>query len=133
MNIDPRSGLTGQQVDDLRRKLLIAREQIRARARTVRQAETVPADREVPGDAADQAEISFEQALASEFAEADRERLRDINDALARIDAGRYGLCEATGEPIGLDRLQAQPWARYTSAHQEQLEAASRAGPPPSL
>lgn len=31
-----------------------------------------------------------------------------------RADGGGYGYCEDTGEPIGLDRLKANPTARYT-------------------
>lgn len=38
--------------------------------------------------------------------------LRDVNDALARIDAGTYGNDEQTGEPIPVERLEANPSAR---------------------
>ncbi len=39
-------------------------------------------------------------------------QLRDVNDALAKIDKGTYGVCEKTGENISLDRLRAYPAAR---------------------
>lgn len=38
--------------------------------------------------------------------------LKDVNDALAKMEAGTYGICEKTGEEIPLDRLQAYPAAR---------------------
>lgn len=38
--------------------------------------------------------------------------LKDVNDALAKMDAGKYGLCEKTGEEIPMDRLEAYPAAR---------------------
>lgn len=38
--------------------------------------------------------------------------LKDVNDALAKMEAGTYGICEKTGEVIPLDRLQAYPAAR---------------------
>lgn len=41
-------------------------------------------------------------------------QLSEVNDALERIKKGTYGLDEKTGEPIGLDRLQANPSARFS-------------------
>ncbi len=39
-------------------------------------------------------------------------QLRDVTDALARIDTGTYGVDEKTGEPISAERLEANPAAR---------------------
>ena len=50
--------------------------------------------------------------------------LGDIADALARIDRGTYGICEATGRAIGKPRLLACPWARYCIEHARSLEKA---------
>ncbi len=38
--------------------------------------------------------------------------LKDVNDALAKMEAGKYGVCEKTGEEIPTDRLEAYPAAR---------------------
>lgn len=38
--------------------------------------------------------------------------LRDINDALAKMEVGTYGICEKTGKEIPLERLEAYPAAR---------------------
>jgi RNA polymerase-binding transcription factor DksA len=38
--------------------------------------------------------------------------LRDVLDALEKMDAGTYGICEKTGTEIALDRLRAYPAAR---------------------
>jgi DnaK suppressor protein len=40
-----------------------------------------------------------------------RELLEQTEHALARIDAGTYGVCESCGKPIGKARLQAFPRA----------------------
>ena len=48
--------------------------------------------------------------------------LRDIEDALRRLEQGSYGTCEQCGKPIGDERLEAKPWARYCIVHQSQLE-----------
>ena len=41
-----------------------------------------------------------------------RERLRDVERALAKMDEGTYGLCERCGKPINPERLEALPTAR---------------------
>jgi DnaK suppressor protein len=131
MKIQAGSGLTEQQVELLRHKLLAARDAIVARAERWRPPPGAP-DGEAPGDPADQAEATFEQGLRGTLSTADQARLREITDALLRLDRGVYGIDEDSGEPIGFERLSAAPWARFTQDHQEQLEAA-RPGRPPSL
>jgi RNA polymerase-binding transcription factor DksA len=37
----------------------------------------------------------------------------EVEAALQRIRNGTYGICEATGKPISLDRLRAIPWTRF--------------------
>lgn len=44
-------------------------------------------------------------------------RLREINEALGKIEKGTYGVCEVCGEPIGEDRLEANPAARTCKEH----------------
>lgn len=44
-------------------------------------------------------------------------RLRDVNDALKKIEDGKYGICEVSGEQIEEDRLNANPAARTSKAH----------------
>ncbi len=49
-------------------------------------------------------ELSIERDLAAQ--------IDDVDDALHRLDEGRYGLCEVCGQPIGADRLVVIPAAR---------------------
>ncbi len=39
--------------------------------------------------------------------------VREIDDALARIEDKTYGMCIATDKPISKERLLAKPWAKY--------------------
>lgn len=39
--------------------------------------------------------------------------VREIDDALSRIDDRTYGICVATDKPISMERLRAKPWAKY--------------------
>jgi RNA polymerase-binding transcription factor DksA len=40
-----------------------------------------------------------------------RQRVRDVDDAVANVDAGRYGICERCGQPIAPGRLEVLPTA----------------------
>ena len=51
-----------------------------------------------------------------------RKLIAKINDALERIEDGTYGYCEETGEPIGLERLEARPIATLSIEAQERHE-----------
>lgn len=44
-------------------------------------------------------------------------RLRDVTEALARMEAGNYGACDVCGSPIESDRLEANPAARTCMTH----------------
>ena len=43
-----------------------------------------------------------------------KDRLLEIETALARIERGNYGVCEETDEPIEVERLRALPWTRLS-------------------
>src|SRR6266566_41133 len=55
------------------------------------------------------ATLAFERQHAAALLEAAREQLAAIDTALRRLEAGRYGVCERCGQPIGEDRLAARP------------------------
>ena len=76
------------------------------------------------GDAGYEAEVREEQAREAQNAS---DTLNEVRLALARIDAGTFGLCETGGEHIDEKRLEAIPWTRYCSVHQ--AEAATGPGP----
>jgi RNA polymerase-binding transcription factor DksA len=65
---------------------------------------------------------TFDQDLAIGMAETERELLREIDEALVRITAKTYGVCQLTGKPIPKARLDAKPWAKYTIEAARQLE-----------
>ncbi len=76
----------------------------------------------LPVHMADVGTDNYEQEFTLGLVEKDRNLLREINHALAKIQDGTYGICEATGKPIGKPRLEAQPWARYSIEHARELE-----------
>lgn len=68
----------------------------------------------LPVHMADQGTDAYEQEFTLGLVEKDRTLLREINDAMAKLQNGTYGICEGTGNPIGRPRLEAQPWARHS-------------------
>ena len=52
-----------------------------------------------------------------------KERLLEIESALARIERGVYGVCEETDEQIEPERLRALPWTRLSIEGAEMREA----------
>ena len=53
--------------------------------------------------------------------------LAEIDEALGRIESGRYGICEMSGQPIPASRLKAIPFARFTVEWQAEIEKRKKA------
>jgi RNA polymerase-binding protein DksA len=64
----------------------------------------------------------YEQEFALGLMDSERKLIREIDDALQRIEQHTYGICEGTGKPISKARLEAQPWARYCIEYARLLE-----------
>jgi RNA polymerase-binding transcription factor len=60
---------------------------------------------------ADMATHTYDRELDSTLEESEGQHLGHIDAALKRIETGSYGVCENCGRPIGLERLEAMPWA----------------------
>jgi DnaK suppressor protein len=73
-------------------------------------------------DPADRATIEEEHALELRTRDRERKLLKKIAQSLIRIDAGDYGFCDETGEPIGLGRLIARPTATLSLEAQQRRE-----------
>jgi RNA polymerase-binding protein DksA len=65
---------------------------------------------------------NYEQEFALGLMDSERKLLKEIDDALQRIEKRTYGICEGTGKPISKARLEAQPWARYCVEYARMLE-----------
>jgi DnaK suppressor protein len=79
----------------------------------------------VAGEAPDTGDSSIADATADGISaerERDMDELREVQDALGRIERGTYGLCMRCGEPIEPQRLRALPTARYDLPHQEEQD-----------
>jgi len=73
-------------------------------------------------DDIDRASLETDKALDLRTKDRARKLISKIDEALARIENGTYGFCEETGEPIGLERLEARPVATLSIEAQERHE-----------
>lgn len=73
-------------------------------------------------DPADRATIEEEHALELRTRDRERKLLKKVQQSIALIDAGEYGWCEETGEPIGIARLLARPTANLSLEAQQRRE-----------
>jgi DnaK suppressor protein len=77
-------------------------------------------------DMADRASKETDRALELRTRDRQRKLISKIDDALRRIEAGTYGYCEETDEPISLRRLEARPIATLSLEAQERHERLER-------
>lgn len=79
-------------------------------------------ENEVFADPNDRATVEEENMLEQRVRDRERKLLKKIDQSLARIEAGDYGYCLETGEPIGIPRLLARPTAELCIEAQEKHE-----------
>jgi DnaK suppressor protein len=70
-------------------------------------------------DIADRATSAFAREFSFSLSENEGKMLRMIDQAIARLDAGKFGKCVHCEKPIEPQRLQAIPWALHCIACQE--------------
>ncbi|MBL7114992.1 MAG: TraR/DksA family transcriptional regulator [Kiritimatiellae bacterium] len=70
----------------------------------------------------DEDEDSFDHDFALSVAGSEQNLIKEIDEALRRMDAGVYGICEMTDKPISKARLVAIPYARYCIEAQTEQE-----------
>ncbi len=88
-----------REVGDLRQEVLDYTEDLRDE------------DRSYGNHIADDATNTFEQERQAALQRNLETVLIDVNDALARMDAGTYGTCVDCGKEIPIERLEARPYA----------------------
>ncbi len=123
------SPLRVEELDDFRTLLLKHRRTLLGNVARMR-AEALEKNRQdaagnlskFPTSPADLGSDNYEMEFTLSMMEGERELLKEIDDALKRMDGSIYGICEATGESISRDRLQFEPWARYTVEYTSLLE-----------
>ncbi len=84
---------------------------------------------EPTSDVSDRASLEEDHFLEFRVRDRERKHLHAIDEALARIQDGSYGICEQTGEMIGIARLLVRPTATLSIEAQEQQELTRKMQP----
>ena len=128
--------LTAEQTEELRKQLEQRREELRALIRE----ELLRADEERYADLAGQVHDPEEASVADLLVDLNLTtiekhalELREVEDALARIRDGDYGICIDCGAPIGKARLKAYPTAVRCIQCQDKWEKTHASGGTPAL
>lgn len=77
------------------------------------------------GDAADIAQYNVSSDLDTHLISMEADELSEIELALKKFHDGNYGVCEFTGRPIPIARLEAMPLTRYSVEAQREAEKTS--------
>jgi len=118
--VRPGKPLVGDAAEEFRVMLLQKRSEITGDVTTL-QEEALNRNRQdaagdlssMPIHMADLGSDNYELEFTLGLIEGERAILKEIDEALERIQEGTYGLCLATGAAIGKARLRAKPWAKY--------------------
>lgn len=70
--------------------------------------ESMDGDENFP-DPSDRATMESDRNSMLRIRDRERKLIFKIQEALQRLDAGEYGICEECGEEIGIERLKARP------------------------
>jgi DnaK suppressor protein len=74
-------------------------------------------------DNGDWATLDEDTWISIEEAEVASQTLREVREALQRIENGTYGKCISCGRPIEPDRLEAVPWTPFCRKDQKKADA----------
>jgi len=105
------------------RKILEKKAEEVRRSMSAQKAEQVVSRLDIPSDEGDLSQHHHEEWIFLNRNTIDMKLLREIADALHRMDIGQYGECPECEEPISAKRLDAVPWARYCVTCQERIAA----------
>jgi DnaK suppressor protein len=127
--------LSPEDVEELRTLLMEKRSQLVGDVGTLQDEAQRGSRREAAGDLssmpvhmADLGTDNYELEFTLGLLEGGRAHLQEIDEALERIRKGVYGVCVATGKPIGKARLRAKPWAKYSYEYAMALEKGQHRG-----
>lgn len=111
-----------ERIEEMKALLLKLKEETLKEIKKSMKSSSDNAGGEPSGDIYDQASSERDRELGLLLSDREREKLRNIDDALIRIQEGEYGICEECGCDIPLGRLKVMPFAHYCVKCKEDIE-----------
>jgi DnaK suppressor protein len=96
------------KVSVIRKKLMVQRDELLSEAEQTISAK-LGAEKQSFPDPTDQAAAELDNNFMLRLRGREQKLLKKIDEAIARIDEGTYGVCESCGGQISLKRLEARP------------------------
>ena len=125
----PKKKATAKKFDHYKKNLLEIKEQMQDDLKMMNDENVNGNDKgggDVSGHALHMADVAtdmYDREFNLGLASNDRETLLRVNEALARIKDGNYGLCSNCEKPIAVARLKAIPYVELCVKCQEKLES----------
>jgi DnaK suppressor protein len=102
-----------ERLDEIKNILLKMKEEtLKEISKSMKSSSDLPSG-EPSGDIYDQASSERDRELGLLLGDREREKLRNIEEALLRFEEGDYGICDECGDEIPIGRLKVMPFARY--------------------
>ncbi|HUY20459.1 MAG TPA: TraR/DksA family transcriptional regulator [Candidatus Binataceae bacterium] len=109
---DHRMSADAERHNMLRNMLVRLRDETYQRVKELRRDQEQEAE-PPPADEMDMARSTADIEMHAGLIARQEEKLRFVDEALSRLDAGRYGICLGCHGPIPIERLMALPLAPY--------------------
>jgi DnaK suppressor protein len=115
----PKTRLSQKQLGEFKRLLLAKRAELQGNVvnmtdQSLQRGETGDGGfSSMPIHMADLGTDNWEKEFNLDLIANEQALVKEIDEALERIENGTYGVCLATHKPITLARLRAKPWAKY--------------------
>jgi DnaK suppressor protein len=114
--------MKGKKLEEMRNLLLKMKEDALEEIKKALKTGADAVSKEPGGDMYDQASNERERELQLLLGDREREKIRNIDEALIRLEEGEYGICEECEEDIPIGRLKAMPFARLCVKCKSDLE-----------
>ncbi len=111
---------TQKQLKEQLNRLLLLRERVTGEILSINRDSLSQNERDP--SLSDQGTDTFDREFALNQLSNEQDVLFEIDEAIRRIEAGTYGVCEMTDVPINIERLEALPYVRYSIQAQSELE-----------
>lgn len=76
----------------------------------------------IPTHIGDLGTDEFVRDLDIDISNSEARILREIDEAIEKLNTGKYGICEKCGKKIAKNRLKALPYAKYCINCQKEIE-----------
>lgn len=121
--------LSAKELKEYKEKLINLKEEVMSKIREISEDTLMKSQKDISGDMsgyglhiADVASDNYERDFSLGLVSDERKVLLEIEEALKRIEAKDYGVCQVCEKAIAAIRLKSIPYVKYCKKCQEKME-----------